>query len=86
MATRLADFSSGLGNGKFKVKTGIEDGVSYAFVANNNGGEILIFGAPPVGGGPNPPLATVTTGVEHPQGQARGRRSRPRKAHGWGPS
>ena len=68
--TQLPDFSDGLGNGKFKVKTGIENGVPYAFVANNNGGDILKFGAPPVGGGPNPPLATVTSGVEHPQGLA----------------
>jgi len=69
-ATSLPDFSSGLGNGKFKIKTGIENGVPFAFVANNNGGDILKFGAPPPGGGPNPPLATVTTGVEHPQGLA----------------
>ena len=69
-ATRLPDFSSGLGNGKFKIKTGIENGVAYAFVANNNGGDILKFGAPAPAGGPNPPLATVTSGVEHPQGLA----------------
>jgi hypothetical protein len=69
-ASRLPDFSTGLGNGKFKLKTGIENGTSYAFVANNNGGEILEFGAPPAAGGPNPPLATVTKGVEHPQGLA----------------
>lgn len=69
-ASSLPAFSSGLGNGKFKIKTGIENGVAYAFVANNNGGEILKFGAPPPAGGPNPPLATVTSGVEHPQGLA----------------
>jgi hypothetical protein len=69
-ATRLPDFSNGLGNGKFKVKAGIENGVAYAFVANNNGGQILEFGAPPPAGGPNPPLAVVTSGVEHPQGLA----------------
>ena len=68
--TRLPDFSSGLGNGKFKVRTGVQAGLPYAFVANNNGGSILEFGAPPVGGGSNPPLATVTSGVEHPQGLA----------------
>lgn len=69
-AARLPDFSAGLGNGKFKIKTGIRNGTPYAFVANNNGGEILEFGAPPPAGGPNPPLATVTSGVEHPQGLA----------------
>ncbi len=68
--TRLADFSSGLGNGKFKIRTGLENGVAYAFVANNNGGNILKFGAPALAGGPNPPLATVTSDVQHPQGIA----------------
>jgi len=66
-ATRGPDFATGLGNGKFKVKTGLEDGVSYAFVANNNGGQILKFGAPPAQG-VNPPLAIVTSGVQRPQG------------------
>jgi hypothetical protein len=69
-ATRAPDFATGLGNGKFKVKTGIESGVPYAFVANNNGGDILKFGAPPAQGGSNPPLATVTSGVQRPQGLA----------------
>jgi hypothetical protein len=69
-ATRRPDFATGLGNGKFKVKTGLQTGVAYAFVANNNGGQILKFGAPPAQGGSNPPLATVTTGVQRPQGLA----------------
>jgi hypothetical protein len=69
-ATRLPDFSSGLGNGKFRIKTGIEDGVPYAFVANDPGSDILKFGAPPVEGDHNPPLATVTSGVQRPQGLA----------------
>jgi hypothetical protein len=69
-AIRGADFATGLGNGKFKVKTGVQSSAPYAFVANNNGGEILKFGAPPAGGGSNPPLATVTSGVQRPQGLA----------------
>jgi hypothetical protein len=69
-ALRGADFATGLGNGKFKVKTGVQATTPYAFVANNNGGEILKFGAPPVGGGSNPPLAIVTSGVQRPQGLA----------------
>jgi hypothetical protein len=67
---RGPDFATGLGNGKFKVRTGIEATLPFAFLANNNGGEILKFGAPPAGGGSNPPLATVTSGVQRPQGLA----------------
>ena len=69
-AIRGPDFATGLGNGKFKVKTGVQASAPLAFVANNNGGEILKFGAPPVGGGSNPALATVTSGVQRPQGLA----------------
>lgn len=68
--TRRPDFATGLGNGKFKVKTGLQTSVPLAFVANNNGGQILKFGAPPAQGGSNPPLATVTSGVQRPQGLA----------------
>jgi hypothetical protein len=67
---REFDFATGLGNGKSKLKTGIEATQPVAFLANNNGGEILKFGAPPAGGGANPPLATVTKGVQRPLGLA----------------
>jgi hypothetical protein len=65
--SHLPDFAAGLGNGKFKIRTGYEAGVALAVIADNNGGDILKFGPPPVSGA-NLPISTVTSGVQHPQG------------------
>ncbi|HLY53678.1 MAG TPA: putative Ig domain-containing protein [Steroidobacteraceae bacterium] len=57
-------FVTGLGNGLFKIKAGRQGGAAYAVIANNNGGELLEYA------GPNQLVATVSAGVQHPQGMA----------------
>lgn len=46
-ATRLPDFATGLGQGTFKIRNGVEGGIPFAVVTDTKGGKILKFGAPP---------------------------------------
>ncbi len=66
-----ANFASGLGQGLLKIKVGTYSTVSYAFVAQSapGTGRILQLAAPSASGA-NAPLATVSTGVNNPQGLA----------------
>lgn len=66
-----ADFANGLGAGLLKIKVGIYSTFPYAFLGQSSWGinRILQFGAPP-SSGPNSPLASVSMGVNDPQGLA----------------
>ena len=64
-----ADFATGLGAGLYKLKTGVQTSMAYAFVTQAPG-SILEFGAPPPSGTNTAPLAVVTQGVSGPQGLA----------------
>jgi hypothetical protein len=43
----LPDFATGLGQGTFKIRSGVEGGIPFAVVTDTKGGKILKFGAPP---------------------------------------
>jgi len=67
----VQDFADGLGNGLRKIKVGVYSTFPYAFLAQTQpgSGRILQFGAPPSSGA-NSPLASVSTGVNNPEGLA----------------
>ncbi|HWX79790.1 MAG TPA: Ig-like domain-containing protein [Steroidobacteraceae bacterium] len=67
----VTDFADGLGNGLLKIKVSTYSTFPYAFVAQATPGtgRILQFGAPPASGA-NTPLASVSTGVNNPEGLA----------------
>lgn len=58
----LPAFASGLGNGKFKIRTALENSQPLAVIANNNGGQLIKLD------GPMSITATITSGVQRPQG------------------
>jgi len=73
-AGQFVDFATGLGNGQFKIATGLQDGALRAFVTDRNGGEVHRFRCQPDGTGvleatiadaesPNG-IATTTAGVQ----------------------
>jgi hypothetical protein len=66
------DFANGLGLGLERIKVGTYATVTYAFVSQftPGRGRLLQFGAPPMNGGANAPLAALSTGNKDPQGLA----------------
>jgi len=60
------DFANDLGNGKFKITVGSQDGEARAFVTNRNGGEVLRLRVEEDGTGTL--LDTVTSGLQFPIG------------------
>jgi hypothetical protein len=71
IAAFTQDFTDGLGTGLRKIKVGVYSTFPYAFLAQTQPGtgRIMQFGAPPASG-PNPPLSSVSTGVNDPEGLA----------------
>ena len=63
----FVDFASGLGQGKFKIATGLQNGAFRAFVTDRNGGEVLRFTVEADGTGT---LAGVVADPEFPVGIA----------------
>ena len=47
----FVDFVTGLGNGQFKLATGLQDGALRVFMTDRNGGEVHRFGIDPDGSG-----------------------------------
>jgi sugar lactone lactonase YvrE len=68
----VTNVASGLGSGLQKLKAGLFANVPYAFVGQvlpHNAGRILQFQPPPASGA-NPPVATISAGVNNPAGLA----------------
>jgi hypothetical protein len=64
-----ASFTSGQGQGKYRIRVTSFRGAYYVVMANNRG-ELLVYGDPPAGGGVNDPLKVITDGIQQPHGLA----------------
>jgi hypothetical protein len=74
VAPTYKPFASGLGSGLNKVRVQVRSGVPYAFVtqtiSGSTGGILEFKGQPASYTGSNPPINTITTGVNSPDGLA----------------